>query len=274
MLIFYKSIDRSVLTEGFAIPLTYQKQLLAELGFTLNRGEKRQIQVVVDGQRYSATMTNIQFDERKYPNHGDLLQIRYGRKSPLRYKLQEKYAHTQSILDQQELLTGCRRTPSLTEDRKEFLAIYSTPLAGELFFDCIVNTEFKEETTALAALGERMAEGILDGTDETASISLQTRVCKVRHLTKIISQDLKIAYGYRCQICGQYIGEPYGSTLIHAHHIDYFVKSLNNNASNIMILCPNHHGIIHDQNPRFDIRSKTFHYPNGYVEGLRLNLHL
>lgn len=274
MLIFYKTIDRSVLTEGFAIPLTYQKQLLSELGFALKRGEKRQIQIVLEGQKYTATMTNIQFDEKKYPNHGDLLQIRYGRQSPLRYKLQEKYAHTNFLLNEQELVTGRRRITSLAEDKKEFLAIYSTPVTGELFFDCIVNTEFREETTALMALGERMAEGILDGTDESASISLQTKVCKVRHLTKTISNDLKIAYGYRCQICGQFIGEPYGSKLIHAHHIDYFVRSLNNNASNIMILCPNHHGIIHDQNPIFDFRSKTFRYPNGYEEGLRLNVHL
>ena len=154
------------------------------------------------------------------------------------------------------------------------MAIYSTPVAGELFFDCIVNDEFKEETKALVALGERMAEGILDGTDESASILLQTKVCKVRHLSKTITDDLKVAYGYRCQVCGQFIGEQYGSRLIHAHHIDYFVRSLNNNSKNIMILCPNHHGIIHDQNPTFDFRSKTFRYPNGYVEGLRLNLHL
>jgi hypothetical protein len=274
MLIFYKAIDSSVLTEGFAIPLTYQKQLLSKLGFTLNRGEKRQIQILLDGQKFTATMTNIQFDEKKYPNHGDLLQIRYGRTSPLRYKLQEKYAHTHALLNEQEMVTGSRRITSLEEEKKEFLAIYSTPVPGELFFDCIANTEFKEETAELTALGERVAEGILDGTDESANILLRTRVCKVRHLTKTISQDLKIAYGFRCQICGQFIGEPYGSRLIRAHHIDYFVRSLNNNASNIMILCPNHHGIIHDQNPIFDFRSKTFRYPNGYVEGLRLNIHL
>ena len=78
-----------------------------------------------------------------------------------------------------------------------------------------------------------------------------------------------------CQvICGQYIGEPYGSHLIHAHHIHYFVHSLNNNANNIMIVCPNHHAIIHDLNPTFDFAQKQFHYPNGYVEGLAINLHL
>jgi predicted HNH restriction endonuclease len=69
-------------------------------------------------------------------------------------------------------------------------------------------------------------------------------------------------------------GHKYGSNLIHAHHIEPFSQSLNNNASNIMILCPNHHGIIHDQNPQFDRKRKVFQYPNGYAEGLKVNLHL
>lgn len=41
-----------------------------------------------------------------------------------------------------------------------------------------------------------------------------------------------------------------------------------------MIVCPNHHAIIHDLNPIFDFVQKQFHYPNGYVEGLAINLHL
>lgn len=103
---------------------------------------------------------------------------------------------------------------------------------------------------------------------------LKTKVCKIRKLTTTILQDLKVLYGYRCQICGQYIGEKYDSNLIYAHHIEYFTKSLNNNTNNIMILCPNHHGIIHDKNPTYNAQDKTFLYPNGYVEGLKLNGHL
>jgi len=41
-----------------------------------------------------------------------------------------------------------------------------------------------------------------------------------------------------------------------------------------MIICPNHHAIIYDLNPVFDFDQKQFHYPNGYVEGLAINLHL
>ncbi|MDD6175669.1 MAG: HNH endonuclease signature motif containing protein [Firmicutes bacterium] len=273
-IVFYKAVDQSVLTEGFTIPLLYKEQLFSGLGFKLERGQKRPISVWIDGAKYSALMTNIQFNKQKYPNHGDLIQIRYSTKSPIVTKLREIFALTDAQITEQKMITGNGRLTSISEDKKEFLSVYSTPVEGELLFECIPNTEFREETAELAALGEKAAEGLLDGTDETAGLCLKTKVCKVRHLTKTISQDLKIAYGYRCQICGQYVGEPYGSKLIHAHHIDYFVKSLNNNANNIMILCPNHHGIIHDQNPEFDFSNKTFHYPNGYIEGLKLNFHL
>ena len=34
--------------------------------------------------------------------------------------------------------------------------------------------------------------------------------------------------------------------------IDNYVKSLNNDIKNIMILCPNHLSIIHDVNPQLD----------------------
>jgi predicted restriction endonuclease len=81
-------------------------------------------------------------------------------------------------------------------------------------------------------------------------------------------------YGHRCQICGRLIGEEYGSHVAEAHHIDYFVNSLNNDSSNQIIVCPNHHSIIHDANPLFDRKNLLFVYENGYKEGLKINLHL
>ena len=101
-----------------------------------------------------------------------------------------------------------------------------------------------------------------------------TKNCKVRKMNRAIGDGLKQLYGYRCQICGAFIGEKYGSSLIHAHHIEYFTKSMNNDARNVLIVCPNHHGIIHDRNPVFDFQKKIYRYPNGYQEGLKLNLHI
>ncbi len=111
-------------------------------------------------------------------------------------------------------------------------------------------------------------------TDNNSKIIESAGMKKIRHLSRAIGNSLKVIYGYRCQICGEFIGEKYGSTLIHAHHIDYFTRSLNNNSDNILIVCPNHHGIIHDCNPIFDKKSKMYIYSNGFKEGLKLNKHI
>lgn len=91
---------------------------------------------------------------------------------------------------------------------------------------------------------------------------------------KEIGENLKLLYGYRCQICGKLIGEEFGSHIAEAHHIDYFVNSLNNDSSNQMIVCPNHHSIIHDANPVFDWKRVVYIYKNGIEWHLLLNKHL
>ena len=274
MLIFYKSVDYSVLHAGLTIPVIHKEMLFSNIGFSLKRGERKKVTIVVDGETYYANMVNILFDAEKYPNHKDILQIRYGKNSPLAQKMRAVFRHTENKIIEEQMRSGSKRLTGISEEQKEFLSIYSTSVSGTILFDCIVNSEFREEIKELSKFGEIAAENILDGTDPKADILLKTKVCKIRRLTKTILTDLKIAYGYRCQICGKCIGEKYGSTLIHAHHIDYFTNSINNNANNIMVVCPNHHGIIHDKNPIFDYKSKTFLYPNGYKEGLKLNIHL
>ena len=274
MLIFYKTIDKSVFTSGFTIPVVYKEMLFDNLGFSLNHGEKKQIDILIDDSVYKATLMNIDFDQKAHPNHKDILQVRYGSNSPLAIKLREKFRYTQNLINCNSDLYSSKWLSSLPEDKKEFMAVYSTTSRGLMMLDCITNADFQEESKELISLGESVAERVLDGTDPNSGIVLKTKVCKIRHLTTTILRDLKVLYGYRCQVCGQYIGEKYDSHLIHAHHIDYFTKSLNNNSNNIMILCPNHHGIIHDKNPIFNSQTKTFLYPNGYEEGLKLNLHI
>ena len=76
--------------------------------------------------------------------------------------------------------------------------------------------------------------------DPSAGIQVSEGVRKIRKLNKKIGDNLKQLYRYRCQICGQSIGEEYGAHVCEAHHIDYFTKSLNNSATNQMIVCPKH----------------------------------
>ncbi|WP_186445913.1 HNH endonuclease [Paenibacillus cremeus] len=54
-----------------------------------------------------------------------------------------------------------------------------------------------------------------------------------------------------CQICGFSGKEEYGESVIEAHHIEEFSLTQNNKPDNILILCPNHHRLVHKANGKF-----------------------
>lgn len=110
--------------------------------------------------------------------------------------------------------------------------------------------------------------------DNSAGIVLKERMIKIRKLDKAISDELKMLYSNKCQICSNNYFKKYSEYIVEAHHIESFVKTLNNNSNNIMIICPNHHRLIHKTKPFFDTVKIEFKYPNGYIEALSLNKHL
>ncbi len=108
--------------------------------------------------------------------------------------------------------------------------------------------------------------------DPTAKIKVRITESKVRVYNPEIIKQLKNLYGGKCQICGEL---PLNRTDIsEAHHIAYFSKSINNNSDNIVILCPNHHRLIHKFDPEFNDKEKAFIYPDGHREKLKINYHL
>jgi predicted restriction endonuclease len=170
-------------------------------------------------------------------------------------------------------LENKKKQLSVSEEMREYLAIYSTDFDDVFSIECITTNEIQEVKAAIHDYNELEIEQILQ-TQDNSSIVWKLKIVEIRKLDKTIGDNLKWIYGYKCQICGLYIGESYDAKVIHTHHIEYFSVSLNNNADNIMIICPNHHSIIHATNPIFDRKNKLFTYPNGYSVGLKLNLHL
>ena len=56
--------------------------------------------------------------------------------------------------------------------------------------------------------------------------------------------------------------------------IFYFTRSQNNDSTNIIIISPNYHRIIHKNNPRFNRKKFQFEFENGEVLRLKLYEHL
>ena len=78
---------------------------------------------------------------------------------------------------------------------------------------------------AIQGMRERTVENEIEYEmeDKSSGIEKKLQIVKIRKLNRKIGENLKLLYGYRCQICGQVIGEKYGSHIAEAHLIFYFI---------------------------------------------------
>jgi 5-methylcytosine-specific restriction enzyme A len=173
-------------------------------------------------------------------------------------------------------MAGRKSFVRLPEGSREYIVLYITAQPDVFVVETITNSELYESNALLASLSEEEFESYGDFArrDESASLVTRPQLAKVRRLDRSIGEDLKSLYDHRCQICGENFGKPYEQRTVEVHHILQFVRSMNNDYDNLMVVCPNHHTVIHKASPDFDRQSLTLSYPNGYHESLILDRHL
>ena len=164
------------------------------------------------------------------------------------------------------------------ESLNEYVRLYLTPSADVLCMECCTNIEYQQVANRLSAVPEEIYEQSDDDkffmADKYASIEEKQQLVKYRKIDRSIILTLKKFYDYRDEISGKKIGNEYGDSVVEAHHIDYFTRSQNNDSTNIIIISPNYHRIIHKNNPRFNRRKFQFEFENGEVLRLKLYEHL
>ncbi len=107
-------------------------------------------------------------------------------------------------------------------------------------------------------MDEEEIERIANLSDASAKLVYKSRAGNERVYNRSIVSQLKKLYRGSCQICGFNPVAAFGTEICEAHHIDFFAESQNNDASNIIILCPNHHRLIHKLKPTFDQEKMAF----------------
>ena len=275
--VYKKEVDWSLFNYGLSIPISHQVIFKQIAGRFIERGESKTITLYLNGKSYKARLNNLKIDA-KYGNHADMVHIRYTASSDIAIALRgcfsRSYAYIKRIKEMQA--KGSKSHILIPEEFKEYLAIYTTEYDDSYILEPILASDIQEYRANVKNQKERIVEASIDYdmVDPDAGFVENERLTRIRKLDRKIGENLKILYNYRCQICGKMIGEEYGSHIAEAHHIDYYVKSLNNDSNNQMIVCPNHHSIIHDANPRFDRKRLLYLYPNGMEQRVVVNLHL
>ena len=147
-----------------------------------------------------------------------------------------------------------------------------------LCIECCTNVEYNQVAQQLSTIPEEIYEQSDDVkffmADDKASIEEKQQLVKYRRIDRSIILTLKKFYDYRDEISGEKIGDEFGESVVEAHHIDYFTRSQNNDSTNIIIISPNYHRIIHKNNPNFNRKKFQFEFENGEVLRLKLYDHL
>lgn len=161
--------------------------------------------------------------------------------------------------------------PSATPAQSSIVKSFQIP-------DFITNIQvFENNTKLIDDFDEEWLEKLLNFDDESSftGYAFTSGFRNIRIYKRRVITELKSRYKGTCQICGFgfKIGE-YEVDITEAHHIEYFSKSLNNKTTNLIILCPNHHTLIHRTNPIYDRQKKLFIMPNGKELEISYNLHL
>ena len=135
-------------------------------------------------------------------------------------------------------------------------------------------TEFSSCEEIPTNLSEEDYERIINAADPNAHLAIKDGPHSYRVFRASIIQNLKKLYSGKCQICGNNPLAPLDVNICEAHHIDAFYKSKNNDASNILIVCPNHHKMIHLLNLQFDPERMAYVKDDSVVLSILFDLHL
>jgi 5-methylcytosine-specific restriction protein A len=278
--LYKKEVDWSVLQEGFSIAVEFQMGVQDHVG-QLGRGESKRIRLSVDGGLFEAKVINQPFDERKYAGHPDVLQVRYSKNGDLAMKLRQVFCKSYAVLKalrDEAKKAGSKKQVRVPDGAREYLVLYAGESQSEFACDCVTSDDIAVVKSFFdkGGMWEEEFEGPADFElkDSRARIETREQVVRIRRLDRSIGESLKRLYEYRCQICAENFGKERGTDTAESHHIDAFVASLNNDSDNILIVCPNHHRVIHKAHPVFDRERLSFAYPNGFAERLKLDKHL
>ena len=166
---------------------------------------------------------------------------------------------------------ACQTIRGLTPDADSLLDKFTANLPDEERAWQVAD-EYELERELL--VGDKALEKVLRrdhiGPSEERRVHLLSHAARDRQLVK----DLHARYCGRCQVCAFDSPIVYGIPSAESHHIVYLSRGGEDTLMNMVLLCPNHHTVIHKTEAKFDYLRLSFCFPNGRVEPLCLNTHL
>ncbi len=290
VLLLKKEIDWSVFEDGLTVPIDYHQIFYEANGEVLTNGDIRNGKFIFANTTFEITFKNF----KRLGVKSDTVHIRYDGNHLLRNELIKRFSYSYKYITRErgKKKSSAQKNPiiKIPNKMKEYLYIYSTDKPYEYQIEFLTfnnNRELKnlfrrstkdkwDYLEDIYNMSEKEFNSYLaeNYRDNEAKIVLKEGLITRRSIRNNLVETLKKKYNNCCQICKHSFKDEFGVDYSEAHHIKYFAKHEDHSPQNIVILCPNHHRIIHKTDATFLRDQKAFRYPNGHVEVLKLNDHI
>ncbi len=161
--ILQKPVNWSLLNHGLSIPMSVWNlfQIMDPRIFV--HGTSKQIKIIINNELFDAVLVNQNFNKIKFPNHKDIIQIRYSDQSRIVQKLREIFHESYDYFAaQRQVLSKTRRQLILPSDIHEFIRLYSTNDPDVFNLECNTNYEYNQVSDILGIMPEEIYESIND----------------------------------------------------------------------------------------------------------------
>jgi predicted HNH restriction endonuclease len=215
----------------------------------------------------------------KYRVWGDLRKSRYFKVRPEQpqeeaFELLRRVPLETGTLqdcDRITLAQSCQAVREVTDRGNKILEQFAATLADEERARLVVN-EYDLERLLMS--DDAGVEEFLRQAHSGASPARIGNLLAGARRDRQLARELHGLYEGRCQLCGYDSLLVYGASAAEAHHVVYLSRGGDDALENMMLLCPNHHAVVHKTDALFDYGSLRMLFPNGRAEPLCLNKHL
>jgi hypothetical protein len=225
------------------------------------------------------TINSPTFKYGAYRVWGDLKKSRYFLLDPSRPS-DEAFGLLQGLPLESGSFEDCSRT-TLAQACQTMRGISS---AGNRLLNAFAK-HLRNEPRAYAVADEQELErGVLVGGDELGDVvrnehsgvsdERRQELLGLTPRNRQLVRSLHNMYAGRCQLCAFDSPVVYGVPCAESHHIVYLSRGGPDELANMVLLCPNHHSVVHKADATFDYARLAFTFSNGRMEPLCINTHL
>jgi 5-methylcytosine-specific restriction protein A len=262
-------------------PDNYSRDLDAGAGFNLNQDSQHMANIPIGDSLWAFTGRKLGTEHWHYAVAAELVVLaktenpegfRYGRYRVWGDQKASRYFAVDDAPDVTDLIRGLSIKPKgaplslsfqgrgavkpITDDDDEKLRTFARALALEPRAR-LVNEERLEALT-----DEGDADGIKRLLSEEANGLSEKRrrylATPAVRRDRTLAQELRNLYGGKCQICAWGPTSEFDRTICEAHHVRWLSRGGLDVRSNLVLLCPNHHSVVHQNDAPFDYRRQCF----------------